>query len=65
MTLNPDEGGGAFPVALSLANRLGVMCATLNSFKKRLAVRAYQYINNNIIISIYSPNLTANISHME
>ncbi len=41
MTWNPDEDGGAFPVVQSLANRLGAMCATLNSFKQRLAVRAY------------------------
>ncbi len=28
-----DEGGGAFPVDYSLANRLSVMCATLSSFQ--------------------------------
>ncbi len=32
-TWNPDESGGAFPIVKSLANRLRVMCATLNSFK--------------------------------
>ncbi len=30
ITWNPDEGCGAFPVVYSLANGLGVMCATLN-----------------------------------
>ncbi len=29
----PDDSVGAFPVVYSLANRLGVMCAALNSFK--------------------------------
>ncbi len=33
VTWNPNASGGAFPVVYSLANRLGVMCAALNSFK--------------------------------
>ncbi len=33
MAWDPDEGGGAFPVVYSLANRPRVMCATLNAFK--------------------------------
>ncbi len=31
MTQNPDEDSEAFPVAQSMANRLGVMDATLDS----------------------------------
>ncbi len=30
---NSDKDGGVFPVVQPLANRLGVMCGTLNSFK--------------------------------
>ncbi len=33
MTWNPGEGGGAFPIVLSLVKRLGVVSVTLNSFK--------------------------------
>ncbi len=39
---DPDEEVEAVPVAVqSLATRLGIMCATLNSFKKKLVVTAY------------------------
>ncbi len=42
---DPDEEVEAVPVAVqSLANRLGIRRATLNSFKKRLAVTAYYYV---------------------
>ncbi len=33
MIWDPDEDGEAFPVVMSLAKGLRVMCATLNSFK--------------------------------
>ncbi len=33
MAWNQDDDGGGFPVDKSLANRMGVMDATLNSFK--------------------------------
>ncbi len=33
MTWNPDEDGGAFHVAQSLTNWLGIMCAILNGLK--------------------------------
>ncbi len=39
---DPCKEVEAVPVVVqSLANRLGIRCATLNSFKKRLAVTAY------------------------
>ncbi len=41
MTWDPDEDGGTFLVVQLLANRLGIVCATLNNFKQRLAVRVY------------------------
>ncbi len=41
VTWGPCEAGGAFPVVQSQANRLGVMCATLKGFKKKLIVREH------------------------
>ncbi len=40
MTWNPDEDGRAFSNVYSLANKQGVMCENMNSFNRRLAVRA-------------------------
>ncbi len=40
MIWNPDEDGEAFPDVYSLANKLCAMCENMNSFKRRLAVRA-------------------------
>ncbi len=40
MTWDPEEDVGTFPVVYSLANRLGVMCTTLNWLSEHIDMRS-------------------------